>query len=346
MFDYSDPTASDLLSRFRAISEWRAFVESWYVQGASRADSAFTFFDVLADLPDQDRVTTAIEWLAYPILNGAEADGAIDTDRFALQEEYVEWAVFRELDGQIGRITFSTEFREYYAILAGVSPAGIAEAIGQLNGGATPTTSEIYGTNSVSGLSVRQRANLFLSHLRNNPWNNGVQGILGLTLGANSFGALFGLAIECGVERIGMPAEDVCNDAGGACVPGRQSDPQICRIAQSQARSNRVYSIADPIGIFISRLNGIWEVDGHQLDINDENSNQGRWVLSHNRRRGTLHVGGNGTLTLDGDQIESGAQISKSLIVAANVVSADAAAIPEWARTGNEFMQRPDERTI
>ncbi|WP_299892412.1 hypothetical protein [uncultured Ruegeria sp.] len=342
MFNYSDPSGSDHLSRFRAISEWRGLVEAEYRSAAKRPDSAFTWIDAILDVDTADRAEATIPWKAFPIRVGGTA-AQIDADR-NFQEEYVEWSVFRTPGGNIDRISFTTEFREYFGVLAGVSPTGIKTAVESMNQGATPTNSELYGRSNLAGTTVRQREILFLNHLRNNPWNNGQKGILALTTPVNSIPALFGLAAFCGIERTGLPASEVCANVGGACVPGRQSDPQICTACQQQVRASRSFSLADPIGIFIQRLEGNWTIDGTQIDINDQSAVDPRWVVSRNGRRGTLLVSGAGELELDGDPITSGSQVADKLFVAATVAIADDANLPEWARTGKENLQRPDAR--
>lgn len=342
MFDYSDPSGSDLLSRFRAISEWRSLVEGHYRDAAKQLDSAFTWIDVLLEVDEDKRALATIPWKAFPIRVGAPP-AQIDADR-GLQEEYVEWAVFRDATGAIDRITFTTEFREYFGVLAGVSPTGIAEAITSLNPGAVPTTQEIYGFPDITGATARQREFLFLRNLPDNPWNNGDKGILALTTGVNSIPALFGLAAFCGIEKAGLPASDVCANVGGACVPGRQSDPQICTACQQQVRVEKSFSLVDPIGIFIDRMSGTWTIDGAQVDINDEADPDGRWTVSRNGRRATLQVAGNGVLRLDGDEIETGSQVADKLFVAATVAIVADVDLPEWARIGREDMQRPDLR--
>ena len=341
MFDYSDPSGSDLLSRLNALAAWRSFVDKGFHDGAHEPDSAFTFLDVMRALPATDRFPATIDWKAFPILNKNEGNDKIDRDRFNLQEEYVEWAVFRDANDEIDEIVFTTEFREYFAVLAGVSPAGIIEAIKELMPGANPTVREIYGVTNVEGMPSMERERRFLGHLRNNPWNNGRNGIMALTLGPNSFGALFGLAIACGIKKEGLPSDQVCGNIGGACVAGRQSDPRICTVCQEQVRAGKVFSLDDPIGIFISNLIGNWTVGDTQIPINDPAQNQGRWRVTRNGRRARLKVGGAQALKLDNDAITTGAQVADKLFVAANVVTAFEAALPDWAKTGNEFMSRP-----
>jgi hypothetical protein len=217
-------------------------------------------------------------------------------------------------------------------------------AIADLLPGANPTVAEVYGISSVDGLSQRQRQERFLQQLPRNPWNNGEKGIMALTTTVNSVPALFGLAAFCGVERAGLPADQVCANGGGACVPGRQSDPRICTACQQQVRDEHSFSLVDPIGIFIERLAGIWTLGGAQIPINTPEANQDRWTISRNGRRARLKVGGAERLQLDGDEVETGAQVARKLFVAAEVVTARDADLPEWARIGKENLQRPDDR--
>lgn len=332
MFEYSDPSMSNLLSQFGAINNWRAKLEMEYREGAKLKDSAFTWIEAILDLPDNKRAEATIEWKAFPILAQGNAD-QIDADR-RLQEEYVEWAVFRDNQGRVDEIVFVTEFREYFGVLAGVSPAGIAAAVQMLNPGAAPKTDELYGIPNVDGFPPRARELLFLRNLPGNPWNNGEKGILALSAGPNSMPALFGLAAPCGVERPGVPANQVC--APNFCVPGRQSDPQICAACQQLARNDRSFSLVDPIGIFIKQLTGIWKVGGEQIAINDPGNNKDRWSVGRNGRRARLKVGGNERLMLDDDEIKTGTQVADKLFVAATVASALNADLPEWARRGKE----------
>jgi len=339
MFRYSDPSGSDLLSRFRAVSEWRAMVDMRYSDAAKQIDSAFTWIDAVMDVPEQQRQLSTIAWKAFPILaTGSRTQ--IDADR-TKQEEYVEWAVFRDDAGNIDHITFTTEFREYFATLAAVSPTGIVTAITEINPGTQPTVEEIYGTSQVFSVPARQREILFLTNLTNNPWNNGDKGILALTHGVNSIPALFGLAAFCGIDKPGLPADQVCANVGGACVPGRQSDPQICSACQGLVRAQHSFSLVDPIGIFIDTLSGTWTVGDNQVDINNSQSSGDRWVISRNGRRATLFVKGDDELLLDGDTIESGAQVADKLFVAATVAAVSDADLPDWARIGKEHLQRP-----
>jgi hypothetical protein len=176
--------------------------------------------------------------------------------------------------------------------------------------------------------------------LRRNPWNNGERGILCLTHGSNTMGALFGLLGACGVPKNVDPTA-MCGSVGDACVPERNSDPAVCSTAQRLARANRSFAPQDPCGIHIQGLDraGRWTIDGQLVDINDAASNRGLWTILRNGRRAMFKF--QGDVRLDGARIETGAQLATQLIVAAALIHAPNAALPEWARPGNEPVRAP-----
>ena len=57
------------------------------------------------------------------------------------------------------------------------------------------------------------------------------------------------------------------------------------------------------------------------------------WQVSRNGRRAVLTVVPG--LKLDGDAVATGTQVSKKLSVAADLLAAPEAALPEWARIGD-----------
>src|SRR5438477_9079022 len=83
---------------------------------------------------------------------------------------------------------------------------------------------------------------------------------------------------------------NVCANVGGACGPGRNSDPSVCAAAQTLSRGDRSFSLQDPAGIRLLRLDGagLWTVDGETVDINDEAANKGVWKVTRNGRRGVF----------------------------------------------------------
>ena len=90
----------------------------------------------------------------------------------------------------------------------------------------------------------------------------------------------------------------------------------------------------DPVGVEIFELEGNWELDDTPVDIE---SRSDLWSITRNGRRATLNVPDN--LTLDGDEIETGTQVSRKLLVRASVQTVNDSALPVFARAGNENLR-------
>lgn len=339
MFDYTDPAGRNFLGNTAVVAVFRQRMQGVYDRFARRPLSAFTWLEAFQNLANnQAPQNSSVDWLAFPLLANA-ADPQIDQDRFDRQDEYVEWQA-ESTQGRLIRLTFTTEFPEYVEAFAAIGTAALINAVQDAIPGANPTVAELLGpVANPDALPPIARSNLFRNNLRNNPWNNGQKGILCLTQGANTLGALFNLVTECGVRQAQGSPEDTCAlVGGGACGPGRSSDPNVCAEAQRAVRNNIAMTLKDPAGIRIIRLEGAWRIGGQEVDINDPTTNQEAWVVSRNGRRGVLTVV-NG-LTLDGSPLITGAQVSRKLRVAADLWAAPENALPAWARRGNESTSR------
>jgi hypothetical protein len=341
MFAYSDPVGSGILEAHSALSEYRTVVHGFYRQFGILPQSAFTLLEAFDDVPTD---TAQVQWIAFP--RSAKApDLDIDRNRYTggsghigYQDEYVEWLVERDANGEITRITFTTEFPEYYEALAGIGKEAVIAGVADAIPGPNPTPSELFGASfdadsAMSGARQRQ----FIQHLPDNPWQNGRKGILCLQQRFNSLGALFNLVGRCAILLPGS-STSACSNASnaskGACGHDRNSDPAVCTAAQEIRRKNRVLSLEDPVGIRLLQLGGIWKFDGRQIDINDPNQNRGTWTITRNGRRARLNV--STALTFGDDKVVSGAQVARVLRVGVGVISAPETAVPPWARTGQE----------
>lgn len=339
MFEYTDPTGTNFLDSQGALNEYRAIIDGFYRESARVSNSGFTLLDAFEGLPTATSDISSIIWPAFPITASASND-QIDNDRFEWQDEYVEWRVERTATGEITQITFTTEFPEYYQALARVSADALIAGIQDVIPGASPTLDELFGLGfNPATTNGEERAERFRQNLTTNPWNNGEKGILCLTQRFNTASALFNLVDKCAIQRVGIPSSVVCGNVGGACGPGRNSDPRICQASQNTVRSSRAISLVDPVGIRIKELTGNWEISGVAVDINDSSSNQGAWVISRNGRRAVLDL--TEGVMLGGSAITSGAQVSNELQVEADVISAPESSLPDWAKTGQEFMRAP-----
>ncbi|MGF1516171.1 MAG: hypothetical protein ACFB5Z_21080 [Elainellaceae cyanobacterium] len=338
MFTYADPTGTDILESQRALIDYRAIIDGFYRNAAQVPNSGFALLDAFETLLEGASQVDSIPWRAFPVTASAPFE-EIDSDRFRWQDEYVEWRTERSESGEIARITFTTEFPEYYQALARVGVdalvAGIQDAIPE----AHPTLEEMFG-NEVDPrqLNGEGRAQRFRLNLSRNPWNNGEKGILCLTQQFNTVGALFNLVDKCAVQQAGIPASAVCSAVGGACGSGRNSDPVICQASQNMARADRAISLLDPVGVKIKALLGSWDLDDVAIDINDEATSKGAWTISRNGRRAVLDLT-KGSIAAGGSVITSGAQVANELQVEADVISAPDSGLPTWARMGREFMR-------
>jgi hypothetical protein len=119
MFAYCDPTG--------ALQACREMIEALHQQFHALKNSGFALregFDELA--AGVAPGTATLNWKAFPVTAQAPPAG-IDGDRFQFQDEYVEWRVERKSDGSLARITFTTEFPEYFQALAQVGADRLRE---------------------------------------------------------------------------------------------------------------------------------------------------------------------------------------------------------------------------
>lgn len=341
MFDYVDPTGTGVLEAEGALSVYRDILDSFY---DSAVMTPATRFVGLEDIPIGSN-PKFVDWPAFPVTATA-SDQEIDEQRFKLQDEYVEWQVQQNPTGGVSSITFTTDFPEYFQALAEVSEAALIVGIQGVIPEANPTTEELFGPSfDPKTASPSERAAAFRNVTTvgfgsgatsvSNPWNNGDKGILCLGQQFNTMGALFNLARLCAVPNPGIPPSSQCSAVGGACGPSRSSDPRICSEAQSVSRIPLSLSLQDPVGITIRELKGNWRQDGVVIDINSST----HFSILRNGRRAVLNV--NDGLTLDGLPVQTGAQVSKLLDVALEVIPADpAAAVIASARATNPVSQR------
>jgi hypothetical protein len=342
MFPYSDPTGTNALLAAGALQNYREKVGFLDQRFHNVTASGYTLREAFNQLvPGTQAQIATVWWSAFPVTAPA-TEQQIDSDRMRFQDEYVEWRAERQ-NGTLRRVTFTTEFSEYLQALAEVGVAPLKAEIAKLVPGADPTDADLFGSGfNPQTASPSARGDRFRRHLAENPWNNGERGILCLTQQFNTMSALFNLLGACGVPNLNVPTGQVCGSVGGACGPGRNSDPAVCSAAQDLARGNSSFSLDDPAGIHIDKLepNAQWTLDGQAIDINDPATNQGIWVVSRNGRRGVFNVPDG--LRVGGNRIQTGAQLSKHLIVGASVIHAPDAALPAWARAGNEGTRGPE----
>jgi hypothetical protein len=329
----SDPTKTGFLEQANALQNYREKVVALVQQFHTVPNSGFTQREAFEELAGGTQADTAtFRWKAFP-LTASAAPEQIDNGRLQFQDEFVEWRAEKQGEA-LARVTFTTELCEYFEALAEAGAAPLKDEIGRLVPGANPTDQDLFGSGfNPATAAPHARGSRFRRHLPRNPWNNGERGILCLTQPFNTMSALFNVLGACAVPRLDLQSGDVCAKVGGACGPGRNSDPNVCRAAQELAR-NSSFSLQDPLGIRIIGLDpaGQWTVDGRVVDMNNEAANGGIWKVTRNGRRAIFTF--QGDVRLGGDRITTGADLSRQLIVGADVIHAPKAALPEWARRG------------
>ncbi|MDY6936170.1 MAG: hypothetical protein SWY16_00770 [Cyanobacteriota bacterium] len=331
MVTYTDPTHSNLLSQQGALQHYQELIGAFYTNSARIPNSNFTELKAFSELaPEAESQTSTISWIAFPKSAFASAE-QIERQRIQFQDEYVEWHTQRNRNGDVTHITFTTEFIEYYEALARVSLEALIAGIRDVIPGANPTVRELLGEEVDRPFD---RPRLLRQHLPNNPWNNGEKGIFCLSQRNNTMSALFTLVHECGIANPTIDPSAICDNVN--CLPTRNSDPFVCTACQNQALGSRALSLADPVGIEVLNLGGVWEVDGERIDIENPDRNRGLWRVSRGGKRAVLKVVPG--LTLDGSPIVTGTQVSTQLSVGVKVITASEAALPLWARTGQEAL--------
>lgn len=339
MFTYTDPVGRNFLGVPEVETEYRRLLSGEYDIHARRNNSGFTWIEAFQSLAaGQLPQVVSVPWDSFP-LTAQATENQIDDNRFAHQDEYVEWQAEVE-SGKLMRVTFTTEFPEYYEAFAAVSEAALVTAIRDVMPDSQPTTADLFGPGfNPAAASPVARAQAFRARLRQNPWNNGQKGILCLTQQFNTLHALFNLLSACGIPRTQGTPQDTCALVGGACGPGRSSDPNVCAVAQQAVRDKVGFTLRDPAGVRIVNLKGVWKVNNTTIgDVDDATSNEGVWQVSRNGRRAVLTIVQG--LKLDGDAVTTGAQVARKLTVAADLLAAPNAALPDWAQIGEESDSR------
>jgi peptidoglycan hydrolase-like protein with peptidoglycan-binding domain len=389
MFAYKDPTGTDFLQRQGALTSYQGKMQALYDEYAKTGGTKFVRVERFDRLkPGVQPTLKPVPWIAFPKLRGNSSPAEIDRNR-GFHEEYTEW-VAQSSNGKLDRVTFTTEFSEYFQTLADLGFDALVAGIKEVIPTANPTVRELLGVDqkpttltpdgvvgpttwdvlnnvlarldsnvevmrlgsrggAVEGLQTRliwlglldakadgdfgpktdaavkafqrkyTRAGiLFRNNLSNNPWNNGQKGVLCMANRDNAARLLFGLAANCSTPR-NVPVQDVCSIVGAKnCVPGRNSDPFVCSEAQTAVKNGNVITLNDPVGVEIITLQGRWQINGVEININDPQSNQGVWTVSRGKHRAVFkNVPG---LTVDGVAITTGAQVARKLQVGAKVL--------------------------
>lgn len=245
-------------------------------------------------LPTSDARTpelTGVDWPAMPariqsclgrrrahaLLDWRTAKG--DEGRRRHQEEYLEWRLVRSEDGKTRRIEMTTEFGDYWRILAGHQPQETLELIADFAGLQAVDPGDVYGELDpfAPGVEPARRSAAFTAMMLTghdgavvSRYNNGQAAICCMVQGSNTLGALIKLVaasahphtvIDAVTKQLrpmsGSEAIQVIEP--GAAQDCRNSDPLVVERVVRLATEGRLMAFDDPIGVYIRGI------DHHQL---------------------------------------------------------------------------------
>lgn len=238
---------------------WSSHVETLIAEGtvgdANRpGDSPRPqFFNPIGVTLGAETATRELSWGAFPrkLARRPAPEKWRLAEARAAQEEYCEWAAQTDADGTIVRFHFTTEFDDFFHLLANDNPDRLVELYSEVVGGAV------------------RRDDLLRPDGRyrpENPWN--LVGALHMVQRHNTLPAAVQLVAQSTILR--DSGEGVLTDAndlircGIAADPDRNSDPLLVTEVNALARAGALVTFADPVGIYIHRFrsDGIEAPDG------------------------------------------------------------------------------------
>jgi hypothetical protein len=272
------------------------------------------FFDPTKVEIASDAVDQPIFWFAFPRTIKAKA-GLTDREKWeradsdrGLQDEYCEWAVTRNDEGKILRVTFTSEVPEYFELLAETNKDALLALYQEL---ASPDVKldDLFDARG--------------NYDKANKWNTRTDlGPVHLMQGSNNLGAAVELAAAAtiprkidGVFKTNEQELIVCSQYG---VATRNSDPHIGAQINALARSDADICLGNPPGLYlVPPSTGGWHTpDGadpkdYWTWVRGENDTRVRAVYEVPRDRGYVV----GDIEIGGRPIEFGGQIADRVSV-------------------------------
>lgn len=177
------------------------------------------------------------------------------------QDEYLEWAVRRDLNGKLIKVIFVAEGYDYYSELFKHDEAKVVDLYQEFTGIKSITADQLRAPRGIIRRLEDGRAYQVAEEGGFNPRNrfNLDPGIVHLSHRANSLGAEINLAGVSGILRSmadgtvlsgADPEELLCCCQGGS--PNRNSDPLISAQAYAQVKNGYRYTLANPVGLYIA----------------------------------------------------------------------------------------------
>jgi len=194
-----------------------------------------------------------------------------DEGRRLHQEEYLEWRVVRPDDGNPRRIEMTTEFGDYWKVLAGHQPEETLRLVASFAGEETIAPRAVYGDLDpfTAAVDPSQRSAAFAATMLAeggrpvvSPYNNGQRAICCMVEGSNTLKALINLVSASAEPHVVIDAvtkdrrpmsgsEAIRVIREGAAQDCRNSDPVVVERVVRLATEGRLIAFDDPIGVYI-----------------------------------------------------------------------------------------------
>jgi hypothetical protein len=296
-----------------APDEWSAVVRRMiarYLDGSQPQ-----FYDPTKEDTPADAPRPVVLWPSFPgrLRGGAARERWTTADGSrGQQDEYCEWAVTRNAQRKITRVTFTTEVPEYFEHLFATAPDRLLRLYRRL---VDP---------QVQMADLRTPGG---EYRRDNRWNKGAR-LAHLSQGSNTLAAAVDLVARATVQRVDADGRPVTNQqALVRCAnlgePLRNSDPQIASAVNVAASEGAKITFADPPGLHLGRplTAGMVTPDGADAARfwKVERGDAGHAVRAHfevPRNRGYVV----GDIKIGGRPIEFGAQVADRVPVQVQVI--------------------------
>lgn len=193
-----------------------------------------------------------------------------DEGRRLHQEEYLEWRVVRTDDGRPRRIEMTTEFGDYWKVLAGHQPEDTLRLVASFAGEETIAPRAVYGdVDPFADTDPARRSAAFATTMLAqghqpvvSAYNNGQRAICCMVQRSNTLEALLNLVAASAEPHVvvdsvtkelrpmsGSEAIQVIRE--GAAQDCRNSDPVVVERVVRLATEGRLVAFDDPIGVYI-----------------------------------------------------------------------------------------------
>jgi hypothetical protein len=273
------------------------------------------FYNLTKTDTADDAIYQDVSWTAFP--RQVKISSVSDRQRWAradasrdVQDEYCEWSVARQSDGKITRVTFTCEGSEYWDLLAQTRPDSLLA---------------LYREHVNPAVEHGDLFDASGSYIRRNNWNTTTtNGAMHLVQEDNTLGAEIELVAAASIVRVidgrGLTGEQELINCGRYGAAQRNSDPHIGGVVNGVARLKADLTLSNPVGLHFGDLSTAgWETpDGsdpksYWTNVRGSDGYPVRAVYDVPQEQGFLV----GDITIDGDAIDFGAQISDFISVKA-----------------------------